>query len=79
MQDLSEFTYFQKSILNYSSKNKSDKESKLIQTIDSVNNKFNNDVITWGIAKKNQSWSMNRKLLSGTSITDIYKITNIII
>ena len=79
MQELSEFTYFQKSILNYSSKNKSDKERKLIQTIDSLNNKFNNEVITWGIAKKNQSWGMNRKLLSGTSITDIEKIPTIII
>ena len=79
MQDLSDYNYFQKSIINYSSKDKSEKGTKLIQTIDSLNNKFKNEVITWGIAKKKQSWGMNRKLLSGTSITNINKIPTIII
>ena len=71
--------YFQKSIINYPSEDKSERETKLIQTIDYLNNKFKNEVITWGIAKKKQSWSMNRKLLSGTSITNIEKIPTIII
>tara|TARA_B100000900_G_scaffold410629_1_gene428778 strand:- start:597 stop:1868 length:1272 start_codon:yes stop_codon:yes gene_type:complete len=79
MQDLSNFTYFQKSIINYSYKDKSKNERQLIKTIDSLNNKFRNEVITWGIAKKKQSWAMNRKLLSGTSITNIEKIPTIII
>ena len=79
MQDLSNFTYFQKSIINYSYKDKSRNERQLIKTIDSLNNKFRNEVITWGIAKKKQSWAMNRKLLSGTSITNIEKIPTIII
>ncbi len=79
MQDLSDYNYFQKSIINYSSEDKSERETKLIQTIDYLNNKFKNEVITWGIAKKKQSWSMNRKLLSGTSITNIKRIPTIII
>ena len=79
MQDLSDYNYFQKSIINYPSEDKSERETKLIQTIDYLNNKFKNEVITWGIAKKKQSWSMNRKLLSGTSITNIKRIPTIII
>ena len=79
MQNLSDFNYFQKSIINYSSKDKSRKKRQLIKTIDSINHKFKNEVITWGIAKKKQSWGMNRKLLSGISITNIEKIPTIII
>ncbi len=79
MQDLSDHNYLQESIINYSSEDKSERETKLIQTIDYLNNKFKNEVITWGIAKKKQSWSMNRKLLSGTSITNIERIPTIII
>ena len=79
MQELSDYNYLQKSIINYTSEDKSERETKLIQTIDSLNNKFKNDVVTWGIAKRKQSWSMNRKLLSGTSITNIEKIPTIII
>ncbi len=79
MQDLSDFTYYQKSIINYSPKSKSEREIKLMKTIDSLNNKFRNEVITWGIAKKKQSWMMKRELLSGTSITNIEKIPTIII
>ncbi len=79
MQDLSNFTYFQKSIINYSPKGKSEKERKLMKTVDSLNNKFRNEVITWGITKKKQSWIMKRELLSGTSITNIEKIPTIII
>tara|TARA_Y100001978_G_scaffold192373_1_gene197380 strand:+ start:351 stop:1622 length:1272 start_codon:yes stop_codon:yes gene_type:complete len=79
MQNLSDFTYFQQSIKNHSFKDKSGKERQLIKTIDSLNNKFKGEAITWGIAKKKQSWAMNRKLLSGASITNIEKIPTIII
>jgi DNA polymerase V len=48
-------------------------------TIDSLNKKFNNEVITWAIAKKPQEWAMNRNSLSSGSTTDITKIPNIMI
>ena len=79
MQELSNYNYLQKSIINYPSEDKSERDKKLIQTIDSLNNKFKDEVITWGVAKRKQSWSMNRTLLSGTSITNIEKIPTIII
>jgi len=79
MQDLSDFTYCQKSIINYSSTDKSERERDLINVIDSLNNKFKSEVITWGIVNKKQSWSMNRKLLSGISVTNIDKISTITI
>ena len=49
-----------------------------MKTIDSLNKKFNNKAITWGIAKKQQDWAMNRKSLSPLSTTDIKKIPDII-
>ena len=50
-----------------------------MKTIDSLNKKFNNEVITWAIAKKRQEWAMNRNSLSSGSTTDIRKIPNIMI
>ena len=49
-----------------------------MKTIDSLNKRYNNEVITWAIAKKQQVWAMNRNSLSSGSTTDIKKIPNII-
>ena len=77
MQDLTNCKYLQKSIINYESQEDSIKSIRLMKTIDSLNKKFNDEVITWAITKKKQKWAMNRNSLSPRSITDIKKIPNI--
>ncbi len=79
MQDLTNCKYLQQSIINYESQEESKKSIRLMKTIDSLNKKFNNEVITWAIAKKTQEWAMNRNSLSSGSTTDIRKIPNIMI
>ena len=79
MQDLTNCKYLQQSIINYESQEESKKSIRLMKTIDSLNKKFNNEVITWAIAKKPQEWAMNRNSLSSGSTTDIRKIPNIMI
>ncbi len=79
MQDLTNCRYLQQSIINYESQEESKKSIRLMKTIDSLNKKFNNEVITWAIAKKPQEWAMNRNSLSSGSTTDIRKIPNIMI
>ena len=79
MQDLTNCKYLQQSIINYESQEKSKKSIRLMKTIDSLNKKFNNEVITWAITKKPQEWAMNRNSLSSGSTTDIRKIPNIMI
>ena len=54
----------------------SKKSIRLMRTIDSLNKKFNTEVITWAITKKQQDWKMNRDLLSIGSTTDIKRIPN---
>ena len=77
MQDLSNCKYLQQSINNYESQEKSKKSISLMRTIDSLNKKFNNEVITWAITKKPQEWKMNRNSLSPRSTTDIKKIPKV--
>ena len=77
MQDLTNCKYLQKSIINYESQEESKKSIRLMKTIDSLNKKFNNEVITWAIAKKPKEWEANRNSLSFGSTTDIRKIPNI--
>ena len=77
MQDLTNRKYLQKSIINYESQEYTKKSRLLMKTIDSLNKKFNNEVITWAIAKKSSEWAMNRNLLSPRSTTDIKEIPNI--
>ncbi len=79
MQDLTNCKYLQQSIINYESQEESKKSIRLMKTIDSLNKKFNNEVITWAITKKPQEWAMNRNSLSSGSTTDIRKIPNIMI
>ena len=79
MQKLTNYDYLQKSINNSLSEEKLSKEYNLTRTIDSLNEKFNNKAITWGIAEKKQKWRMNKNLLSGTSTTNINKIPTIVI
>ena len=79
MQDLTNCKYLQQSIINYESQEELRKSIRLMKTIDSLNKKFNNEVITWAIAKKPQEWAMNRNSLSSGSTTDITKIPNIMI
>ncbi len=79
MQDLTNCKYLQQSIINYESQEKSRKSIRLMKTIDSLNKKFKNEVITWAIAKKPQEWAVNRNSLSSGSTTDITKIPNIMI
>ncbi len=79
MQDLTNCKYLQQSIINYESQEELKKSILLMKTIDSLNKKFNNEVITWAIAKKPTEWAMNRNLLSSGSTTDIRKIPNIMI
>ncbi len=73
IQDLTNSKYLQQSIMSNESQEKS---ILLMKTIDSLNKKFNNEVITWAIAKKPQEWAMNRNSLSPVSTTDIKKIPN---
>ena len=77
MQNLTNYNYTQKCIDNLSSEEKILKEENLIRTIDSLNAKFDNKAITWGITKRKQNWKMNKNLLSGTSTTNIDKIPTI--
>ena len=79
MQDLTNCKYLQQSIINYESQEDSKKSISLMRTIDSLNKRFNNEAITWAIAKKPQEWKMNRKSLSSGSTTNIKKIPNIMI
>ena len=79
MQNLTSYNYLQKSINNSLYEETSLKEDKLIRTIDSLNSKFDNRAITWGITKRKQNWRMNKNLLSGTSTTNIDEIPIIII
>jgi len=79
MQDLTNSQYLQQSIINYKSQEKNNKSISLMKTIDSLNKKFNNEAITWAIAKKPQEWKMNRNSLSSGSTTNIKKIPNIMI
>tara|TARA_E500000178_G_scaffold124337_1_gene124232 strand:- start:216 stop:1508 length:1293 start_codon:yes stop_codon:yes gene_type:complete len=79
MQDLTNCKYLQQSIINYESQEESKKSIRLMKTVDSLNKKFNNEVITWAITKKPQEWAMNRNSLSSGSTTDIRKIPNIMI
>ena len=79
MQDLTNCKYLQQSIINYESQEDSIKSISLMKTIDSLNKKFNNNAITWAIAKNSQDWAMNRNSLSSGSTTDIKKIPNIMI
>jgi len=76
MQDLTTSKYLQQSIMNYESLEESKKSIRLMRTIDSLNKKFNTEVITWAITKKQQDWKMNRDLLSIGSTTDIKRIPN---
>ncbi|ABM72227.1 putative UmuC protein [Prochlorococcus marinus str. MIT 9515] len=78
MQDLTNCKYLQKSIINNEFQEDSKKTIRLMKTIDSLNKRYNNEVITWAIAKKQQVWAMNRNSLSSGSTTDIKKIPNII-
>ena len=55
------------------------KSENLMRTIDSLNIRFNNKAITWGIVKKTNNWTMNRNLLSRVSTTDIKNIPIIVI
>ena len=77
MQDLTNCKYLQQSIINYKSQEDSKKTISLMKTIDSLNKKFNNEAITWAIAKKPQEWEMNRNSLSSGSTTNIKKIPTI--
>ena len=43
-----------------------------------LNKKYNNNAITWAIAKKTRSWSMNKNFLSRSSTTDIKHIPTIV-
>ena len=78
MQDLTNCKYLQQSIINYESQEDSKKSISLMRTIDSLNKRFNNEAITWAIAKKPQEWKMNRNSLSPVSTTDIKKIPTVI-
>ena len=78
MQDLTNCKYLQQSIINYKSQKDSKKSISLMRTIDSLNKKFNNEAITWAIAKKPQGWAKKRNSLSPVSTTDIKKIPTII-
>ena len=79
MHDLTNRQYLQQSIINYKSQEYRKKSENLMKTIDSLNKKFNHKAITWAITKKHKEWSMNRKLLSNISTTDINKIPTIVI
>ena len=79
MKDLTPYNYVQKSIINYSFKDKSKIERDLIKKIDFINKRFKGEMITWGITVKKGTWKMNKNLLSGTSTTNIHRIPTIII
>ena len=78
MQDLTNSEYLQQSFINYKSKKELKKSTNLMRTIDLLNKRFNGNAITWAIAKKPQSWTMNKNLLSRSSTTDIEKIPTIV-
>ena len=78
-QNLNSSKFFQKSIENSYPIQTLEKKRALIETIDSINKRYNAESITWGITLSKQSWKMNRNLLSGTSTTDIDKIPIIVI
>ena len=78
MQDLTNYEYLQQSIENYKSQKDIQTSDKLMRTIDSLNKRFNNEVITWAIAKRTNDWTMNRNLLSHTSTTNIKQIPTIV-
>ena len=73
MQDLTNCKYSQQSFIKYESQKEHTKSVKLMKTIDSLNNRFNNEAITWAITKKPQEWSIKRNSLSRVSTTDIKK------
>ena len=79
MKGLTQCNYLQRSITKYSSTSELKKELDLIKAIDSINKKFKNEKITWGITLNQKRWIMNRNLLSGTSTTNIDNIPTIII
>ena len=79
MKDLTTCNYLQISIGDDYTKDKQGKENNLIKTIDSINKRFNNEKITWGITMRKNQWKMNRNLLSGSSTTNIEKIPTIIV
>ena len=78
MQDLTNSEYLQQSVINYKSQKDLKKSANLMRTIDLLNKRFNNNAITWAIAKKPKSWTMNNNFLSRSSTTDIDKIPTII-
>ena len=78
MQDLTNCGYLQQSINNYEYQEDLTKSINLMKTIDSLNNKFGNEAITWAITKNPQNCAMNRNSLSIASTTDIKKIPIII-
>ena len=49
-----------------------------MRTIDLLNKRFNNNAITWAIAKNPQNWTMNKNFLSRSSTTDIEQIPTIV-
>ena len=79
MQDLTNSKYLQQSAINYKSQKDLEKSINLMNTVDSLNKKFNNNAITWAITQKPQRWSMNKNLLSYASTTDIKQIPIIVI
>ena len=78
MQNLTNGKYLQQSLTNYGSQKKLNKSVILMKTIDSLNKRFNHEVITWAITKRPQEWAVRRNLLSQASTTDIKKIPHTI-
>ena len=78
MQDLTNSEYLQQSVINYKSQKDLKKSAILMRTIDLLNKKFNDNVITWAITKNPQSWKMNNNFLSRSSTTDINQIPTIV-
>ena len=78
MQELTNSKYLQQSVSNYKLQKEQTKSTNLMRTIDLLNKRFNKNAITWAIATKPQSWSMNKNFLSRSSTTDIKKIPTIV-
>ena len=78
MQDLTNSEYLQQSVINYKSQKDLKKSINLMRTIDLLNKRFNNNAITWAIARNPQSWTMNKNFLSRSSTTDIDQIPTIV-
>ena len=78
MQDLTNSEYLQQSVINYKSQKDLKKSVKLMKTIDLLNKRFNNNAITWAIAKTPKNWTMNKKFLSRSSTTDIDQLPTIV-